>query len=388
MKRILYLTFYFEPDLCAGSFRNTPLAYELANQVKGRAEVTIITTIPNRYSTYTAEAKTYEERDNIKIHRIKIPSHQSGFTDQILSFITFYRQANKLARREYYDLVFASSSRLFTAYLGYVLASRLSKPLYLDIRDIFVDTIREVVKNPIAKFFLLPALTHIEKTCFGYANHINLISGGFFPYFNTYKATKSNYTNGIDSEFLNLPGSQQSAEIKTLIYAGNIGQGQGLEKIIPNLAKELSPDKYRLLIVGDGGARSVLEKSLKGRSREVVSIEDPVNREELLKKYLHADYLLVHLNDYRAFHKVLPSKIFELAAFDKPLLAGVAGFAAQFIQSEVPNSFVFDPGDSQALVNFLENEEYKTYERVEFKRLYNRAKINSDMAQSITSYLD
>ena len=33
MKRVVYLTFYYQPDLCAGSFRNTPLAIELAKQL-------------------------------------------------------------------------------------------------------------------------------------------------------------------------------------------------------------------------------------------------------------------------------------------------------------------------------------------------------------------
>ena len=32
MKRIVYLTFYFKPDLSAGSFLNSPLAIELSRQ--------------------------------------------------------------------------------------------------------------------------------------------------------------------------------------------------------------------------------------------------------------------------------------------------------------------------------------------------------------------
>ena len=32
MKRIVYLTFYFKPDLSAGSFRNSSLAIELSRQ--------------------------------------------------------------------------------------------------------------------------------------------------------------------------------------------------------------------------------------------------------------------------------------------------------------------------------------------------------------------
>ena len=52
MKKILYLSFYFEPDVTAGSFRNTSLVKELAKQAEGKAEVFLLTTKPNRYSTF------------------------------------------------------------------------------------------------------------------------------------------------------------------------------------------------------------------------------------------------------------------------------------------------------------------------------------------------
>src|SRR5690606_27861061 len=119
MKRILYLTFYFEPDLCAGSFRNTPLLKELSKQTLNSSEIDVITTLPNRYSTFQAQAKQVEKIDNYTINRIQIPFHRSGMRDQIFSFRKYYLEAQKMANKKQYDLVFASSSRLFTAYLGY-----------------------------------------------------------------------------------------------------------------------------------------------------------------------------------------------------------------------------------------------------------------------------
>ena len=88
--KILYLTFYFEPDLCAGSFRNTPLAYELNRQLNEEDEVHVITTMPNRYQSFKEHALETERIDKLLIHRISIPEHQSGFFDQINSFKTFF----------------------------------------------------------------------------------------------------------------------------------------------------------------------------------------------------------------------------------------------------------------------------------------------------------
>ena len=79
MKRIVYLTFYFKPDLCAGSFRNSPLALELSYQAKLKNTIIdLYTTSPNRYFTFKENAPEYEEFDNLRVHRIALPSHKSG----------------------------------------------------------------------------------------------------------------------------------------------------------------------------------------------------------------------------------------------------------------------------------------------------------------------
>ena len=99
--------------------------------------------------------------------------------------------------------MFASSSRLFTAYLGYTIAEKSNAPLYLDIRDIFVDTMSDVFKSKILKIGILPILKLIENKTFSYAKHINLISAGFKSYFTKFSNTEFTfYTNGIDEEFL------------------------------------------------------------------------------------------------------------------------------------------------------------------------------------------
>ena len=59
-----------------------------------------------------------------RIDRIRIPEHKSGFVDQARSFRVFYKEALRLAGKERYDLVYASSSRLFTAFLGRRIAGK------------------------------------------------------------------------------------------------------------------------------------------------------------------------------------------------------------------------------------------------------------------------
>lgn len=119
-----------------------------------------------------------------------------------------------------------------------------------------------------------------------------------------------------------------------------------------------------------------------------VVLEKPLRRRELNGIYRSADYLFIHLNDYPAFRKVLPSKVFELATFEKPIIAGVSGFAAEFIKDEVLDSFVFEPCNVKQLVDFLRSNIPSTeIDRTEFRLKYRRRNINNLMAESIISYI-
>ena len=216
MKRIVYLTFYFKPDLCAGSFRNSPLAVELAKQTKYKdIIIDVYTTIPHRYSSFDIDAPEYEEIENLRIHRILLPPHKSGMLDQVFSFLKYYNDVSRLNKGKKAELVFASSSRLFTAFLGYRIAKKIKSPLYLDIRDIFVDTMNDVFKSQILKTLVLPVLKLIESRTFNYAKHINLISGGFKEYFKKFKNSSFTfYSNGIDDEFLYMKKAQRIRHLK------------------------------------------------------------------------------------------------------------------------------------------------------------------------------
>lgn len=393
MKRIVYLTFYFKPDLCAGSFRNSPLAVELAKQAKHKdVFIEVYTTIPNRYSSFDIDAPESEVIDNLRIHRILLPPHKSGIFDQVLSFWKYYKEVLKLNKGKKVDFVFASSSRLFTGFLGYRIAKKSQTPLYLDIRDIFVDTMNDVLKSKFLKILILPILKLIESKTFNYAKHINLISGGFKEYFNKYnKSSFTFYSNGIDDEFIhekNINSNQlYDSRQKTIVYAGNIGEGQGLDKIIPQAAKLLD-NKFQFLIIGDGGTKNLLQLAIQKMQLKNVILKNPIPRKELQAEYNNADFLFLHLNDYPAFRKVLPSKIFELSTFNKPILAGVSGFSAQFIKDEISNSFVFNPCDSESLANHLLNFNVNSnIDRSDFIEKFKRSKINEKMATSILSYL-
>ena len=333
--KILILSFYYPPDLSAGSFRVIGLVKALIGMADKKIQIVVITTQPNRYQGVRTVLDRDENCDHLKIHRIKIPNHQNGMLDQTKSFIFYAYMSLKIIKNQEYDLVFSTSSRLMTASLGALVSKWKNIPLYLDIRDIFVDTIQDVLPKKLA-YFLVPIFSLIERLSIKRAAHINLVSYGFESYFKERypKQSFSYYMNGIDEEFF--PGNSllEKVELRKqvfkspvhILYAGNIGEGQGLHKIIPMFAEKLG-SRVKIKLIGGGGRLKELELALKLVNLDNVELFPPMSRKDLIREYEAADVLFLHLNNHKAFKKVLPSKIFEYAALGKPILAGVSGYA-------------------------------------------------------------
>ncbi|MCD6225322.1 MAG: glycosyltransferase family 4 protein [Deltaproteobacteria bacterium] len=380
--KILILTFYYKPDLCAGSFRSSAFINALRPLLKENDSVDVITTMPNRYKTFRREAASVEIDGNINIIRIQLPPHKSGFFDQARAFFTYFVRTLKYIKGRDYDVVFATSSRLFTAFLGAVISRMKSARLYLDIRDIFTDTMKSLLSPPISRA-VLPILLLVERFTISTADKVNFVSEGFRGYFENIAPEKEFlfFTNGIDEEFVGISfEKEKSTEKKIITYAGNIGQGQGLEKIIPPIAK-MTENENEFRIIGDGGMRSVLEENLKKQGVTNVVMYDPVGREDLIKFYRQSDYLFLHLNDCAAFEKVLPSKIFEYAATGKPIIAGVSGFAGKFIRENVENAAVFKPCDHEDFLSKFKLLNGERQYRNEFVRHNTSAFIMRQMAR-------
>src|SRR5690348_1869990 len=91
--RILVLTFYYRPDLSAGSFRATSLVEALLERGPPGVHVDVVTTLPNRYSTYTERAPEVESGPGYEIRRIGLPAHRSDMARQSGAFLRYARKA-------------------------------------------------------------------------------------------------------------------------------------------------------------------------------------------------------------------------------------------------------------------------------------------------------
>lgn len=388
--RILVVSFYYEPDLSAGSFRTTAFVQALASAAPEGSQIDVISTQPNRYRLFSADAAEVEYRPGVSIFRVKLPKHNSGVLDQSIAFVAYARGALSQIAGNEYDVVFATSGRLMTAALGALIARRKRATLYLDIRDIFVDTISDLLLSKFS-WIAKPGFGALERWTVNRAARVNLVSRGFEKYFSSRYPTKrlSYITNGIDEAFLAAAPSQDGPIRRmgdgkpiTVLYAGNVGQSQGLHLIIPQLAARMGPD-VRFRIIGDGGRRVALQAALVQSGIANVELLPPMSREALMQEYRNADVLFLQLGDFSALTTVIPSKLFEYVALGKPIWAGVAGFTATFVNTEITNAAVFHPCDVDGALRAFDQLRIQDSPRIEFCAKYSRTKLSRALAEDL-----
>lgn len=394
--KVVFFSFYYPPDLSAGSFRSIELVRQLSSKLDTNDELHVITTNPNRYSSFLKKVNALEVDGKTSIHRIKIPTHNNGMFSQIISFSVFAFFALRMSQKLKPNFLLGTSSRLMTGFLTFISARILGIRYYIDLRDIFSETIsdlmsqKNVIFGRILKFFFIV----LEKKVLKNASGVNIVSKGFLEYFKKLGLNTSewtSYSNGIDKEFLsiNKKNIKKNKKNKIILYAGNIGSGQGLEKIIPKLAKRFKHE-YQFFLVGDGSTLALLKDIIKKENIKNVRLLSPVERVRLIEYYKDADILFLHLNDMPAFNRVLPSKLFEYAAVGKPIIAGVNGYPKKFINENLDYAFTFSPGDlgeaSSAIISASKCEPV-LMSKNNFIKKYSRAVIMNEMSQNIINLI-
>lgn len=394
--KIVFFTFYYPPDLSAGSFRAIALAKALSTKLGNGDELHVITTHPNRYSNHRLEASDFEVDGKVNVHRIATPSHQSGMLSQSRTFTVYAVEAYRLCREINPDFLIGTTGRLMTGVLTGLTAFRLRKRYFIDLRDIFSETISDLLSR---KHWLLGIVSKkifsiVDRCLLVSAAGVNVVSEGFPEYFKKHGIDTHSWSffpNGVDREFFGFNPEKESnfTKEKTILYAGNIGNGQGLETIVPQLAKQLG-DNFRFVIVGDGGTAPLLKELILKEKISNVEIMPPVSRTELMIYYRKADILFLHLNDIPAFRRVLPSKIFEYGALGKPIVAGLSGYSANFIKDHLSYVNIFDPGNHESAYScILKANTTKVPADVvaNFVKHYSRATIMNHLAKHVLSII-
>jgi glycosyltransferase involved in cell wall biosynthesis len=131
-----------------------------------------------------------------------------------------------------------------------------------------------------------------------------------------------------------------------VLYAGTHGISQGLTSVA-DAAAELTDEAIRFAFVGDGADKQRLRHRVAEQGLRNVTLLPGIPHEQVPSLLAAADICLVPLRDVPLFSSFIPSKMFEYLAAGKPVVAALAGEAAQILREA--GAWIVPPADSEAM---------------------------------------
>ena len=363
--RILFISHYFPPEVNAPANRTHE---HCRRWVAEGHEVTVITGVPNHpagvlFVGYHNRWIHEEEVDGIRVIRTwMFLAANAGFAKRILNYVLFAVTAVIASKRvRNPDLVLATTPQFFCGLAGAVIARIKRLPFVLEVRDLWPKSIVEL--GQLQQGFALGPLEALERWLYKSSAGIVVNTRAFIDHIadSGYPREKIELIyNGIDPhQFRPQPASQKlrtkyALEGRTAVaYIGTLGLAQGLECVIETAEILQSRPDIAFLIIGDGAERGKLEAMIQERGITNVRLLGLQPRELMPDWIASADILLVCLRDLPVFETVIPSKIFEFLAQERPVIVAARGEIRRMTE-EAGAAWVIDPQDPQAMADAVE----------------------------------
>jgi len=340
--KILFLTDNFPPEVNAPANRT----YEHCREwIKKGAQVTVITCFPNFpvgkvYGGYKNKFFQSEVIEGIKVVRVwTYITANKGIVRRSLDYFSFGLVSFFFGLFKQCDVIIATSPQFFTAVSAGLLSVVRGKKFVFEVRDLWPESIIgvDVMKNN----FLIRALSWIEKLLYRRSWKIIIVSESFTESILKRGIDRKKIfciSNGIDENIFSpreknhLLLEKLNLENKFIVgYMGTHGMAHRLDFIL-NCIHEIKDDTLHFLFIGEGAKKEELRKQAEELNLPNITFVNNVSRNEVPEYLSLLDLGLINLRKSEAFEKVIPSKIFELAAMGIPILLGVTGEAKRLLK--------------------------------------------------------
>ncbi|HEY1707242.1 MAG TPA: glycosyltransferase family 4 protein [Rhizomicrobium sp.] len=313
--------------------------------VDAGARVTVITGVPN-FPTGVVQApyrnRLYQREtiDGIEVVRVwTFLAPNSGIVLRTLDFISYAATSFFAGLFQSCDVIVATSPQLLTAFSGAMLSTMKRRPWVFEVRDLWPDSITAVNAMRIGP--LISFLRWLERRLYISADRIVTISDPMKTAIAAkgIPATKvSIVPNGATTRLQPEEKGAALAESLGLTgkfvvgYVGTHGLAHDLETVLRAAAKLQARDDIRFLLVGEGARKKALQEMAAGMGLTNLSFVGPVLSTRVAAYLALCDALLVPLKNMPISSGAIPSKIFDAAVMERPVLLGVPGTAAELIE--------------------------------------------------------
>ena len=261
------------------------------------------------------------------------------------------------------DVVIATSPQLLCALSGWWLAFWKRVPFVFEVRDLWPESLAAVGAGSEGTW-LHRTLGAIAGFLYRRADRIVVVSPAFkdhlIRYWNVPAAKISIVENGVETDLFRLDPAaievrkRLKVENRFLIcYIGTMGNAHGLETLIA-AAEELKTTlpNALFLLIGEGAEKERIVQLAAARGLTNVQFFGQQPRETIPAYVSAADLCLVMLKKTELFKTVIPTKLLEYMACERPVIVAVDGQARQIVEEAGAGVFV-EPENSKALVKTI-----------------------------------
>jgi glycosyltransferase involved in cell wall biosynthesis len=258
------------------------------------------------------------------------------------------------------DVLISTSPQFFNGLAGYFVSRMKRIPWVLEIRDLWPESILAV--GAIQNKWIIRLLEALEAFAYRKADRIVPVTDSFRGHIERRLIDPRKIEvikNGVDLTVFKV-GPKENPVARDLrlekkfvaAYVGTHGMAHGLDVVLDAAKRLEGRQDIVFLLVGDGAekARLVRKKEEMGLRNVVMLDQQPKEKMPLL--WAACDVSLVLLRKHDLFKTVIPSKIFESMAMERPIVLGVLGESAEIVK-DADAGVCVEPENSDELANVV-----------------------------------
>ncbi len=340
--RVLILSQWYVPEPAAK-------VHALAQDLVARGhQVTSITGFPNYpqgrvYPGYRQRLRKWEQIDGVRVLRLPLyPDHSRSAAKRSLNYASFAISACLLGPVLCgpADVMWVYHPPLTAGIPAWWIGLLRRVPFVYNIHDMWPEALSAtgMVRDTTVQRVLNRLASWVHRR----AAAVTVVTPGFMANLvaKGVPADKIHIIPNWADEQVYRPVPRNSTLAETvgmqgrfnIVYAGNMGLAQGLDTVLS--AAEMLKDvpRVQFVFIGDGVDRERLRDEAKSKELANVRFIDQQSPDRMAEFLALADVLYMQLKEEPLFQMWIPSKLYSYMACAKPILAGVAGDAADAIR--------------------------------------------------------
>jgi glycosyltransferase involved in cell wall biosynthesis len=365
--KIAYFCQYFVPETAAPAARVSELA--AAWSAMGH-QVTVVTGLPNHPTgvvpdEYRRVIFRKEHLGPIQVWRNWLfATPNEGFFRKTLGHLSFMLSSLVLSvpRLKGYDVLIVSSPSFFVVLTTCVAHWAWRIPYVFEVRDLWPGVFVElgVLRNK----RVIAMLEWLEMFLYRRAAHVVVVTESFRDILVKRGLAADHVsvvTNGVDVARFG-PDASAGEETRlrhnlgsrfVVLYIGAHGISHALRAVLDVAHRFADQTDVRFVFVGDGAEKQKLRDRAEQLKLSNVVFLPSQPRDAVAGWYNAADIVLVPLRDIPLFDTFIPSKMFEILACGRPIVASVRGEARRILQRS-GGALIADPEDVDGIAKAID----------------------------------